>query len=85
MIATEFKTLVLKHKRSQITEEGDENHNETKKGENLCINFLGNNTSSAYEKLRKYTKNDCAIALLQKRYNMLFIIGKILRKLVSQL
>ena len=29
--ATEFKTLVLKYKRSLTTTEGDENHNETKK------------------------------------------------------
>ena len=30
-IATEFKTLVLKHRRLKVTEEGDKNHNETKK------------------------------------------------------
>ena len=36
--ATEFKTLVLKYKRSLTATEGDENHNETKKYEILCIN-----------------------------------------------
>ena len=36
-IATAFKTLVIKHRRLQITRAGDENHNETKKGEALVL------------------------------------------------
>ena len=47
-IATEFKTLVLKHRTLQVTKEGDKNHNEAKKGEILCINFIEENTSYAY-------------------------------------
>ena len=48
------------HRRSQITPEGDENHNETKKLEILCINSLKKYNIYKF-KLRKYTKDDCII------------------------
>ena len=68
-----------------MTREGDENHNETKKFETLCINSLGNNTSSTYKNLEKNTKDDCIITMLQRKYSMPFITRKIQRKMVSQL
>ena len=36
-IATEFKTLVLKHRTLQMTTTGDENHNETKKMKSFVL------------------------------------------------
>ena len=55
-----------------------------RKLETLCINSL-NKYNICKFKLRKYTKDDCIITVLQKKYRMLFIIGKIQWKMVSQL
>ena len=60
-IATEFKTLVFKHKRSQIITEGDENHNETKRLKLFVLISLKNNTTSAHPNSKNTQRSDCII------------------------
>ena len=38
------------------------------KDETLVLIFFENNTSSAYQKLREHTKDDCLLKILQKTY-----------------
>ena len=48
-IATEFKTLVLKHRTLQMTKEGDKNHNEIKKMKSFVLIPLKVIQSCTYE------------------------------------
>ena len=84
LIATGFKLFVLKHRRSQIIVEGDENHNETKKLETLCINFLEKNTTSTNSNSENTQRVTVKYRMHQKKYTMMFITGRTLRKMVSQ-
>ena len=54
------------HKRLQEIEVGDENHNETKKLETLCINFLEKDTPSTNENSENALGNDCIITCLKR-------------------
>ena len=82
-IATELKTLVLKHRILQVTKEGDKNHNVAKKGKILCINFIEENTPSVYQNT-KDTQRRMTIWYRMPQRNTQAIHNKKMQRMVSQ-